>query len=412
MDKTGQGHGGWLRQLAAPGILRNAAKVSLMVGTVLNLVNQGPQLLAGQGVQASRALLNFLVPFCVAAYSGARAMASKRAPGRPQRPIIWALALVLPWVAWAAPRAQGRARAPRAWPIDILRETFHATADTPSEVPLERLVQGCPRRDCIPSIDRPRFVTAAQATFLKDTDLVLALSVEGIHRAYPTSILVRHEIVNDTLGTQPVAITYCPLCGSGMAYSRVVGGRETTFGVSGLLYDSDLVMYDRSTETLWPQILGRGILGRRKGQVLTALPLAHVAWKAWREQHPDTQVLSTDTGFPFTYGGDPYGNYDTQPGTMFPIAHEDRRLHAKTVVFGVNLKGQAAAWTETYLKANPVLEVDLAGRRLSVRRQKNGQVIARDLTGDEAVLVHRLFWFAWASTYPGTRLNNLSATGK
>lgn len=334
------------------------------------------------------------------------------ASGKSRPGVIWALALVLSWVTQAAPPSTGRGRAPRAWPIDILRDTFRVTADTPSEVPLERLIQGCPRRDCISSIDRPRFVPAAQATFLKDTDLVLALSVEGIHRAYPTSILVRHEIVNDTLGTQPVAITYCPLCGSGMAYSRVVNGRETTFGVSGLLYDSDLVMYDRSTETLWPQILGRGILGRRKGQVLTALPVAHVDWKSWRDQHPDTQVLSTDTGFPFTYGGDPYGNYASQPGTMFPITHKDDRLPAKTVVFGVSLDGQAVAWTEGYLKENPVLGVDLGGRKLSVQRHKNGQIIARDLTGNEAVLVHRLFWFAWASTYPGTRLNPSPATGK
>jgi len=327
-------------------------------------------------------------------------------PRKARERILWALALVLPVMA-QAPRAGGKAGATRAWPIQILRDTFHVTADTPSEVPLERLIQGCARRDCIPSIDQPRFVAASQATYLKDADQVLGLSVEGVHRAYPTSILVRHEIVNDTLGTQPVAITFCPLCGSGMAYSRVVEGKVTTFGVSGLLYDSDLVMYDRATGTLWPQILGRGILGRMKGRVLTSLPVAHVDWRTWREQHPDTQVLSTETGFPFTYGGDPYGNYADQPGTLFPITREDDRLHAKTVVFGLSLNGRAVALTEAFLKAHPATEVELAGRKVSILRQSGGTVVARDPAQGRDLEVHRLFWFAWASAHPGTLLESL-----
>lgn len=333
-------------------------------------------------------------------------------PGKIRPMITWLLALTLHAAGQAAPQARGKGGATRAWPIHILRDIFRVTADTPSEVPLERLVQGCPRRDCIPSIDRPRFVAAAEATYLKDTDQVLALSVEGVHRAYPASILARHEIVNDTLGTQPVAITFCPLCGSGMAYSRVVEGKVTTFGVSGLLYDSDLVMYDRATETLWPQILGRGILGRLKGRTLTSIPVTQVDWKTWREQHPDTQVLSIETGFPFTYGRDPYGNYASQAGTMFPIAHEDTRAHAKTVVFGVSLDGEAVALTEAFLKAHPATEVELAGRKVSIQRQRDGQVVARDLAHGRALDVHRLFWFAWATTHPGTRLQTLPDAGK
>lgn len=312
----------------------------------------------------------------------------------------------------AVGNAQEAGRKPRRWPVNILKDTFQVTADTPSEVPLGSLLQGCPRRDCIPSLEQPRFVTATQATFLKDTDQVLAVSVEGIRRAYPTSILVRHEIVNDTLGTQPIAITYCPLCGSGAAYSRVVGGVVTTFGVSGLLYESDLVLYDRRTKSLWPQILGRAILGRSKGQALKPVPLVQVDWRTWRTQHPDTAVLSPETGFGYAYGEDPYGDYASNPRTMFPITHRNDRLHAKTVVFGVLLEGEAAALSQGFLKAHPQVTLELAGHRIQLQRLADGQVVGRDLEVDKEIPVQQLFWFAWATHYPGTTMHALPSEGR
>src|SRR3546814_872206 len=141
---------------------------------------------------------------------------------------------------------EARTRAARTWPVNVLSETFGFDENTPAEVPLSELIQGCPARDCIPAIENPKFVSAEQADFLADDDIVLAISVDGVHRAYPTAILSRHEIVNDTIAGQPIAITYCPLCGSGAAFSRRIDGEVTTFGVSGVLHNSDLVLYDRA----------------------------------------------------------------------------------------------------------------------------------------------------------------------
>ena len=131
---------------------------------------------------------------------------------------------------------------------DILRNTFGYDESSPSKVEFEHMYQGCPARDCIPSIDDPKYVSVEQAAdFLGDSELVIAMAHNGDKRAWPIRILDFHEIVNDTIGGDPVAVTWCPLCGSGLAFERTVDGEVVEFGVSGLLHDSDLVMYDRAT---------------------------------------------------------------------------------------------------------------------------------------------------------------------
>lgn len=302
---------------------------------------------------------------------------------------------------------EARARAARTWPINVLAETFKFTDATPAEVPLTDLVQGCPERDCIPSIDAPKFVSAAEAGFVGDDDIVLALSVDGVARAYPTTILSRHEIVNDTIAGQAIAITYCPLCGSGAAFSRKLGDEVTTFGVSGVLHNSDLVMYDRASQTLWAQVTGRGIVGARTGQNLTAVELTQVEWKTWRAAHPDTQVLSTDTGFQIDYQGDPYGDYASSDRVLFPLANRDGRVHPKMVVFGLRIGNAALAVTDEYLRAKPRLETELGGRKLVVERAADGSVRATDPSDGTVVPAIRLFWFAWASFHPDTALQGL-----
>lgn len=301
---------------------------------------------------------------------------------------------------------EAKARAARTWPVNVLSETFGFDENAPAQVPLSELIQGCPARDCIPAIENPRFVSADNADFLADDDIVLAISVDGVHRAYPTSILSRHEIVNDTIAGQPIAITYCPLCGSGAAFSRRIDGEVTTFGVSGVLHNSDLVLYDRASNTLWAQVIGRGIVGKRSGENLTSVPLTQVEWKAWREQHPDTQVLSTDTGFDIAYTANPYGDYTSSDKVLFPLSNRDTRIHPKMVVFGMQISDASLAVTDEYLRANPHFETELAGEKLVIARAADGMVNASRADGSVVPAI-RLFWFAWASFHPNTELRAL-----
>jgi len=159
-------------------------------------------------------------------------------------------------------------------------------------VPPRAIERGGPPRDGIPSIDQPRFVAAGQSG-LRDSDRVLGVARNGIVRAYPVRILNWHEIVNDRLAGEPVAITYCPLCGTGMAFSARAADRELSFGVSGLLYNSDVLLYDRATGSLWSQIMSRAVTGPLRGTSLTAVPLTHTTWADWRARHPRTEVLCT-----------------------------------------------------------------------------------------------------------------------
>jgi hypothetical protein len=172
------------------------------------------------------------------------------------------------------------AQAQRAFEVDIISETFRFDASTKQSVSLDDLHQGCPARDCIPSIDNPKFVSVAGATHVGDDDIVIAIAFGDEFRAYPAQILDQHEIVNDTIAGVPIAITWCPLCGSAVGVRRDVGGTITEFGVSGLLYNSDLVFYDRNTETLWDQVIAEGIVGPLTGDrpITTAnIAIRHVS---------------------------------------------------------------------------------------------------------------------------------------
>lgn len=164
--------------------------------------------------------------------------------------------------------------AERRWPHDILREDFRYTEKFLSDLPLSELTQGCPRRDCIPSIDAPRFTKPGEKPDLLDEDLVLGLARGGTARAYPVWVLDRHEIVNDVLAGEPIAVTWCPLCGSGVAFRRVLDGAPVELGVSGLLRESDLVFYDRRTRSRWQQVTGTAFVGPSRGKRLESISVA------------------------------------------------------------------------------------------------------------------------------------------
>jgi hypothetical protein len=222
---------------------------------------------------------------------------------------------------------------------------------TPLVDPAE-IQSGGPPPDGIPPIDEPTFLAAADVDFLDDREPVLALEIDGEARAYPIQVLIWHEIVNDTVAGIPVSVTYCPLCNTAVAVDRRIGERIVTFGTSGKLYQSALVMYDRQTESLWSHFTGQAIAGILTGTELETFPVATVAWSTWRDAHPDGIVLSRDTGFDRGYGTNPYPGYDDVDNPPFLFDGEvDGRLSAKERVVGVGLGVEPTA-----IRLDPLLE--------------------------------------------------------
>ena len=210
------------------------------------------------------------------------------------------LTLVL-WIA-AAPLAAEPAHWRFEWPdTDFTRHS----------VPLEEIIPGGPRKDGIPSIDDPEFLPAAEAA-LPENEPVIGLVVDGDARAYPLRILIWHEIVNDVVGGLPVAVTYCPLCNTGLVFDRRVGDRVLEFGTTGKLRHSDLVMYDRTTESWWQQFLGEAIVGELTGTQLAMLPARLESFAKFNARAPDGRV-QVPGGDGRAYGANPYAGYDSAP---------------------------------------------------------------------------------------------------
>ena len=212
-------------------------------------------------------------------------------------------------------------------------------------VPLDQIVSGGPPPDGIPSIDSPKFNSVNDGNkFLGDSDKVVGININGDIRAYPLQILVWHEIVNDNVGGIPVAITYCPLCFTNQVFGRTVSNTTLEFGTSGKLYNSNLVMYDRSSKSLWSQALGEGIVGKYAGIKLEKLPFDVAYWKDWKKIYPQSKVLSKDTGSARPYGADPYGDYYTSPDILFPVSDRDNRLGLKEIVVGLENRDLSKAY--------------------------------------------------------------------
>lgn len=261
----------------------------------------------------------------------------------------------------AAPTASGSPRedVPSALRDGIDNPSLPAPLVDPGE-----LVSGGPPPDGIPSVNEPKFVDPASVDWLVDDEPVLALEIGGEHRAYPVQILIWHEIVIDEVAGTPVAVTYCPLCNSALAFDRRLGDRVLTFGVSGLLYRSDLVMFDRQTESLWSQIEGRAIAGHLAGEQLERLPIQTVPWAQWLAAHPNGQVLSRDTGFERDYGRNPYVGYDEAGDDPFLFSGDpDPRLAPKERIVGFGeADGDPTALVAASLARERVVAVTVGGR--------------------------------------------------
>jgi len=192
------------------------------------------------------------------------------------------------------------------------RQAGFSTDFSIHSVDLGTIFSGGPPKDGIPSIDDPRFETADDIEWLQDKEPVIFLELDGAAKAYPLQILIWHEIVNDRIGDTPVSVTYCPLCNSSVVFDRRIDGTLLDFGTTGLLRNSDLVMYDRQTETWWQQFTGEGIVGTHTGRELKMIPSRVTAFAEFRKEHPTGAVLARPTFSPRSYGTNPYAGYDSR----------------------------------------------------------------------------------------------------
>jgi thiol-disulfide isomerase/thioredoxin len=328
-------------------------------------------------------------------------------------------------------------------------------------VPYSEILSGGPLKDGIPAIDEPKFVSVEEADgWLEPQEPVILVQVGQDARAYAVQILMFHEIVNDTFGEVPIVVTYCPLCNTGIAFERTLDGQVLDFGTTGRLRYSNLVMYDRQTETWWQQATGQAIAGKLTLQELTLVPASLISWADFKEAHPEGKVLSRDTGFAKPYGINPYAGYDNvdrQP-FLFVGPETPSVLPQMARVLTVDLNEEAVAYpydvlqkarvvndkvggvpvvvlwapgTASALDTGTVAGGDDIGAATTFSRELDGETLTFVFDGDRIVdeqtgsewnlLGHALsgpeegkqlkpvvsvnhFWFSWAAFRPETRV--------
>jgi hypothetical protein len=276
-----------------------------------------------------------------------------------------------------------------------------------SIINLNDLISGAKGKDSIPPLTNPEYVTATEADFLNDNDLVVGLSISGKNWAYPLKILNYHEIVNDVLEGTSVAVTWCPLTRSAIVFDREIGGETLEFGVSGYLYNNNLVMYDRDFSGLWPQLWLGAVTGKFSGQRLTLIPSKVTTWEDWWENHPNTLVLSDDTGHSRNYDIDPYQDYQSSNEIRFPMTSNiDGRLPAKSFVLGLRINNVSVAYSMDLVNSfNDPMEDEINGLPVKIFPGPNNTGYIIDDKGDllPGILV---YWFAWSAFNPNTSLAN------
>ncbi len=372
-------------------------------------------------------------------------------PGRNTGPITIAALflgahLILPPVHVSA-QATGE-----SWKTDFSRHT----------VPLEEIVSGGPPKDGIPALDQPNFESVQEANrWLADKDPVAVVRIQGEARAYPLQILIWHEIVNDEVGGVPVTVTFCPLCNTTLAFKRAFDGRVLDFGTTGRLRHSDMIMYDRQTESWWQQATGEGIVGTYAGQKLSFIPAPVLSWKEVKDQLPHARVLSLETGYDRPYGDNPYAGYDRGAGPIasFFQGRRDDRLPGMERVVALEIRGEPLAIPFSVMRERRVVELEgddgpwvvlwapgtaspLDTKQMADGRDVGSTAVFSARAGDTALTLEALengsfrdretgtiwslsgnalegpltgqslepiphgnhFWFAWAVFKPGTRI--------
>ena len=236
---------------------------------------------------------------------------------------------------------------PEAW-----RHAWPDTDFSKHSVDLDDIMSGGPPKDGIPSIDDPTFVAVAEASDLAPSEPVIGLAIEGDARAYPLRVLTWHEIVNDVVGGVPVAVTYCPLCNSAIVFDRRVDGQATEFGTTGKLRNSDLVMYDRATESWWQQFMGEAIVGARTGALLKIIPARLESRERFAARHPQGKVLVPNNPGMRSYGMNPYAGYDSRTQPYFPVGELPEGIPALARVIKIGNE----AWTLDSLRTKGRIE--------------------------------------------------------
>jgi len=269
-------------------------------------------------------------------------------------------------------------------------------------IPLAEIRQGCSRRDCIPSVDTPEFISTSEAsTLIASTQIGIALSYKEEERFYPFSMLVTREVVNDVVAGDALLVTYCPLCGTGIVFDRSVSGVVQEFGVSGMLWQSNLLLYNRADtvtdRNLWSQILGEAVVGDSTGVVLSVVPSDITQFSVWQSQHPNGSVLTTGSQ------ADPYeGQYYEVAQRFAPTFNaQTSPLAPDAYVYGIEVEGTFKAYPRDLLPQGEIRDM-ISNQEITISNT-NGTVVFR--FSDRVVIPDvEGFWFSWVAAHPQTLL--------
>jgi hypothetical protein len=269
-------------------------------------------------------------------------------------------------------------------------------------VPAEHVLAGGPARDEIQSVDAPRFATLEEATWVLAENPVLGISLRGEARVYPVHLIERHQIVNDEIGGTPLLVSYDPLAGTPLAYERRVAGRTLSFGVAGLLYNANFLMYDRETRSLWSQMRGDALAGPLSGERLRRVPVSQETLATWLERHPDSRVLAPPRE-DIDYRYSPFTSYWVSNRVPSRVDAQDARFHAKELVLGVQKNGKSRAYLGSLVTAaGGQLDDQFEGRKIHVTYSSRDGVFRYEAPPD--VEPTEAYWFAWKAFHPDTEV--------
>ncbi len=264
-----------------------------------------------------------------------------------------------------------------------------------TSIPLDLVLDGGPGKDGIPAITNPKFISVVEAKkWLRGDADGIVVTVGKTTRFYPYNIIVWHEIVNDVIEKKSLVVTFCPLCGSAIVFDATVDARAEQFGVSGKLYESNLLMYDKTTESLWSQIIGEAVVGDRTGQKLAVYPSQVMSFKQVMEKYPNMEVLSKETGYSRSYNVSPYGDYDTNDKIYFPISINDTRLPAKEIMYIVNIDDYSVAFKRSALSESETATVEVGDKKITAQII-DGEIEVKNNVG-EIIPGYTAMWFSWA----------------
>jgi hypothetical protein len=263
--------------------------------------------------------------------------------------------------------------------------------------------EGGPKRDRIRSVDAPEFAPPQEATWSPPPVPVIGVALEGVAHAYPVHLLERHQVVNDELGGVPLVVSYDPLTGVPMAQRRSVAGRVLSFGVSGLLYNAQFLLYDRETESLWAQYEGLAVAGPLAGQKLARVEVRQERLGVWVQRHPQTVVLARPERKRIDYRYSPYESYWVSEKLPFEVRARDDRYHPKEVVLGVAVAGKTRAYLGSILTSEGGRIVDeFEGQKIRIVYDSNSSTFQWEVPNE--VSVTDAYWFAWKSLHPDTEI--------